>query len=108
MKVINMPNEIGYSSSHPVKKDLIIKEKYKLLTIGVDNGVTIAPCVMESETLFYVVEGRGEINDYGREGSTDYKNTLTIKSGDIIVVPPKTIRSIAAYERMSLLAVQIH
>ncbi len=108
MKVINMPNEIGYSSRHPVKKDLVIKQKYKLLTIGVDEGVTIDPCVMESETIFYIADGSGEITDHGQEGLTEYKNAAEIKAGDIITVPPKTIRSITAYERMSILAIQIH
>ena len=90
----------GYKAEGPVKTDLIADCKYKLATIGVESGVTIPPCVMDSEMFFFVVEGRGSISS-GSE-------TLSIRRGDVIVVPPRASRSIAAEERMSLLAVQIH
>lgn len=90
----------SFAAEGPVKTDLIVDRKYKLVTIGVEAGVTIPPCVMNSEMVFFVVEGRGSI--------TAGAETLPIDRGDIVVVPPRASRSISAGERLSLLAVQIH
>lgn len=90
----------GFAAGGPVKTDLIAAPNYKLVTVGVETGVTIPPCVMNSEMDFYVVEGCGHI--------TAGEQTLSIARGDIIVVPPHVPRSITAGERLSLLAVQIH
>lgn len=90
----------AYAADKPVKTDLIVDRKYKLVTIGVEEGVTIPPCIMDSGMVFFVVEGRGRI--------TADAETLSLKRGDIVVVPPRASRSISAEERMSLLAVQIH
>jgi quercetin dioxygenase-like cupin family protein len=90
----------GFSAEGPVKTDLIQESKYKLVTVGVEAGVTIPPCVMKSEMIFYVVEGSGRI--------TAEAQSRSIARGDIIVVPAHASRSISAETRLSLLAVQIH
>lgn len=100
MQRFNFNQNTSFKVTEPVKTDLLVDRKYKLVTIGVETGVTIPPCVMDSEMLFFVVEGRGSIS-VGSE-------TLPIGRGDIIVVPPRVSRSISAEERLSLLAVQIH
>ncbi len=100
MQKLNLLQNMGFASGGPVKTDLIVERSYKLVTVGVEAGVTIPPCVMNSEMIFYVVEGSGRINA-GTE-------TLPLAQGDIIVVPPRVSRSISAEKRLSLLAVQIH
>jgi mannose-6-phosphate isomerase-like protein (cupin superfamily) len=100
MKIFHLFDEISYKKNEPVKRDLIIDPHYKLVTIGVETGVTISPCIMQSEMIFYVVEGSGSIK------ASDVVKSLT--PGDIVVVPAQASRSITADQRLSILAIQVH
>jgi len=100
MKLFHLFDEISYKKNEPVKNDLIVDSHYKLVTIGVETGVTISPCIMQSEMVFYVVEGSGRIK------ANDVVKSLT--PGDIVVVPAKASRSITADHRLSILAIQVH
>lgn len=100
MKKFQFYKTITFLDENPVKTDLLVEQGYKLVTIGVESGVTISPCIMESEMIFFVVEGDGSI--------TANQETIPLTQGDIVVVPAHAQRSINAENRLSILAVQIH
>jgi len=100
MQKFELFNAIAYSEGEPVKTDLVVDPRFKLVTIGVETGVTIPPCIMKSEMVFFVADGNGSI--------TADAETIKIEPGDIVMVPANTSRSITAEKRLSIMAIQVH
>ena len=69
----------------------------RLLNLDVDQGV--GPCLMSDTVVYYVIEGRGHLQ------VEDEKAEL--RTGSLVVVPAGTTRSIAAAQRMRVLALQL-
>jgi len=73
--------------------------KVRALLLNLEAGQAVAPCKMSATVLYYVIEGQGRL----RVGDEQAR----LQTGSLVVVPAEAARSIAADERMRVLAAQV-
>jgi len=90
---------VNFSNEEHTKVIFYDKGNIKAQIMCLKSGQLIPPCKMQSDVLFYVIEGEGEIIiDSEKE---------TLKAGICVVVPRSAeSRSISAKSDLVILAVQ--
>jgi quercetin dioxygenase-like cupin family protein len=73
--------------------------KVRALLLNLEVGQAVAPCQMSVTVLYYVVEGQGRLRVGDEQAG--------LQAGSLVAVPAQAVRSIAADERMRVLAVQV-
>jgi quercetin dioxygenase-like cupin family protein len=73
--------------------------KVRALLLNLEAGQAVTPCQMSVPVMYHVIEGQGRLHVGDEEAG--------LQTGSLIVVPAKAVRSIAADERMRVLAVQL-
>ncbi len=86
------------SSADIAPQRLIDTDAVAALLVNVDAGQAIEPCVMSAPVLYYVIEGSGSL--------TVEDEQADLQTGSVALVPPGTVRSIAAAQPMRVLAIQ--
>ena len=61
MEIANVFDRAEFSASKHVRTVLKQHDKFKTLVIGMEPGQEIPSCVMNSQTIFYVVQGAGTL-----------------------------------------------
>jgi len=80
---------------------IVIHQSEGLVTtlLCLEPGQMVGPCVMSARVQYFVVAGSGQLHVADEQAG--------LKTGSVVVVPPKVVRSIVAVERMRLLVVQV-
>jgi quercetin dioxygenase-like cupin family protein len=73
--------------------------KLRALLLNLEAGQAVSPCQMSVPVMYYVIEGQGHLHMGDEQAG--------LQTGSLVVVPAKAVRSIAADERMQVLAVQL-
>lgn len=81
-----------------MRKELCLSGSFKILLICLLPGQQVESCIMDTEVMFYLVEGEGELRLPGRR--------ISLKEGSLAVVPGGVERQLAAWSPMVVLAVQ--
>ena len=97
--VVETNNLKDFSFDGARSTPLVDAGKVRALLLNLEAGQAVAPCQMSAAVLYYVVEGQGRLR-VGDEQSG-------LQAGSLVVVPAEAERSIAADERMRVLAVQV-
>ena len=100
MDIADVADLIKYSPVRHVRTVLKEHGKYKVLAIGLEPGQEIPPCVMDSETVFYVAQGSGR--------RTVDQETADVAAGQAAFVPPGARSSVSCSDRLLLLAIHVH
>ena len=97
--VVETNNLKDFSLDGARSTPLLDAGKVRALLLNLEAGQAVAPCQMSVTVLYYVVEGQGCL----RVGDEQAR----LQAGSLVVVPAEAVRSIAAEERMRVLAVQV-
>jgi len=100
MEIFNIKTILASMERKPVNKDVFCTtNNLKAQVMRLEAGMTIPPCKMDNDVLFYILSGNGTITV---DGETD-----EIKAGYSIIVPLQAeSRSMHAQTDMEILAVQ--
>jgi len=99
LRVVDTANLTGFSSEKVLSSPLLDIGKVRVLSVNLEAGQTISPCQMSATVLYYVIEGQGALRVVDEQ--------VRLQTGSLAVVPPDTIRSISADNRMRVLAMQL-
>ncbi len=97
--VVETNNLQDFSSDGARSTPLLDAGKVRALLLNLEAGQAVAPCQMSATVLYYVIEGYGLL----RVGDEQAR----LQAGSLVVVPAEAVRSIAADERMRVLAAQV-
>ena len=97
--VVETKNLKDFSLDGARSTPLLDADNVRALLLNLEAGQSVASCQMSVTVLYYVVEGQGHLR-VGDEQSG-------LQAGSLVVVPAEAERSIAADERMRVLAVQV-
>jgi len=97
--VVGTNNLKDFSLDGARSTPLLDAGKVRALLLNLEAGQAVAPCQMSVMVLYYVVEGQGRL----RVGDEQAR----LQAGSLVVVPAEAVRSIAADDRMRVLAVQV-
>jgi len=100
MEIFNIKTILASMERKPVNKDVFCTTDHlKAQVMRLEAGMTIPPCKMDNDVLFYFLKGEGTI--------TVDNETLNVGQGECVVVPHQAeSRSICVVTDLEILAVQ--
>jgi mannose-6-phosphate isomerase-like protein (cupin superfamily) len=100
MEIFNIKTILASMERKPVNKDVFCTtNNLKAQVMRLEAGMTIPPCKMDNDVLFYFLKGEGTI--------TVDNETLNVGQGECVVVPHQAeSRSICVVTDLEILAVQ--
>lgn len=98
-EVKKLLNEIAYQAGGIVSKQIIKKPNGNLTLFGFDKGESLTEHTSPYEAVVNIVEGEMEI----KIGGEPY----TVKSGEIIIMPPDVPHGLVANEKTKMLLTMI-
>ncbi|MBE0524328.1 MAG: cupin domain-containing protein [Methanosarcinales archaeon] len=98
MKHTDLKELVEYSTTAPVKKDILSTEWFNVVLVCLEEGQEIQPHPEPYSVLFQVIDGEGTIT----VGTEKYD----VKPNHIIFVPKNGIRGIRPHTHMSLLGIR--
>lgn len=91
---------LQFSQEAHTKYVFFESDKLKAQVVCLEAGQHIPPCQMDSDIIFFVMEGKGKI-------TVDEKEEILKKTSWIFVPKENESRSLKAKTRMAVLAIQI-
>jgi mannose-6-phosphate isomerase-like protein (cupin superfamily) len=100
MKTFNIKTILASMERRPLNKEVFcITDHLKAQIMQLEAGISIPPCKMDNDVLFYFLKGEGTI--------TIDNETIDITVGECVVVPHQAeSRSIYAKTDLEIIAVQ--
>lgn len=91
---------LNFSQEAHTKYVFFESDKLKAQVVCLEVGQQIPPCQMDSDVIFFVMEGKGKI-------IVDKKEEILEKTSWVFVPKENESRSVKAKTRMTVLAIQI-
>ncbi len=99
IQVIDVESMQKFSADEVQPVVLHQSEGLVTLLLCLDPGQVVGPCVMSARVQYLVIAGSGQLHVADEQTG--------LETGSLVVVPTNVVRSIVAFERMRLLAVQV-
>lgn len=92
-------NEVQYQSNSIVSKQIIKKANGNITLFAFDKDESLTEHTSPYEAVVYIVDGEMEIRIAG--------NPVSVKTGEIIVLPPNVPHSLIAVRQSKMLLIMI-
>jgi quercetin dioxygenase-like cupin family protein len=94
-----LTDEINYQDGSVVSKQVIKKQNGNITLFAFDKGESLTEHTSPYEAIVYMVEGEMEITVGG--------NPYTVKTGEIIIMPPSIPHALIAKQKAKMLLTMI-
>jgi quercetin dioxygenase-like cupin family protein len=99
MKLVDISSNIAFSKDMPVTKVIHGSRNVSARLLCLEAKQAIPPCIMQSEVLYLVMEGKGLM--------MAGKDKAKLAPGIFVAVPANVTRSIECLERLVILAIAV-